>query len=62
MDKKTYFLQKADENLPEIYRVRHDLMEESAVLEKGSVLEFDLGEHFVGFLSFTVCPVQIYLE
>lgn len=62
MDKKTYFLQRADENLPEIYQTRHALMKESEILEKGSILEIDLGEHFVGYLSFAVCPVEIYLD
>jgi len=57
-----YFLWKADENLPEIKRTvirpDHPLTE----LDKGESLTVDLGNHYVGYLSFKMWYVDEYID
>lgn len=57
-----YYLRKADENLPDIKRTvirpKHPL----TVLDRGDSLTLDLGNHYVGYLSFKMWYVDEYID
>lgn len=56
------FLKKADENLPEIYEKRIDLQVGSKEFEKGDSMVIDMGNHYVGYFSFTLNCLENYLD
>ena len=51
---KEYYLKKAEENLPVIHRRRIEIQNEVKELYKGDSFVLDLGDHYVGYLSFTL--------
>ena len=59
---KEYFLRKADENLPEIKKevIRPDVP--LTVLDKGDSITVDLGNHYVGHLSFKMWHAEEYVD
>lgn len=57
-----YFLKKADENLPEIKRTEVRAKTPLTVLDKGGSLTVDLGNHYVGYLSFKMWFVDEYID
>ena len=57
-----YFLKKADENLPEIKKTEVRPKTPPAVLTKGDSLTVDLGNHYVGYLSFKMWFVEEYID
>lgn len=59
---REYFLKKADENLPEI-KTRSICPNVPLIpLEKGDYLTVDLGNHYVGYLSFRLGYFEEYLD
>ena len=59
---KEHFLIKADENLPLIKRKRISPDIPLMVLDKGDSLTVDLGNHYVGYLSFNMWYVDEYID
>ena len=59
---KEHFLKRADENLPEIKKttVRPDVPVK--ILDKGDSITVDLGNHYVGHLSFKMWHVDEYVD
>ena len=57
-----YFLKKADENLPEIKKTEVRPKTPLTVLTKGDSLTVDLGNHYVGYLSFKMWFVEEYID
>ncbi len=59
---RSYYLKKADENLPPLNRtfITPDLP--LTVLKAGDSLTVDLGNHYVGYLSFTMGYSTIYVD
>lgn len=57
-----YFLKKADENLPEIKKSRITPDHPLTVLDKGDSVTVDLGNHYVGRLSFKMWFVDEYID
>ncbi len=57
-----HFLKKADDNLPEIKRTRINPNTPLTVLDKGDILTVDLGNHYVGYLSFKMWFVDEYID
>ena len=59
---QSYYLQKADENLPVLYAtvIRPDT--EVRPLKDGDTMILDLGNHYVGYLSFTVGYAHWYCD
>ena len=59
---KDYYLKKAEENLPPL---RHTLLTptgSAGVLMKGDSFVIDLGNHYVGYLSFTPGYVDKFID
>lgn len=56
------FLKKADENLPKIKRTEIKCNTPLAVLDKGDSVTVDLGNHYVGYLSFKMWYVEEYID
>lgn len=59
---KDYYLKKAEENLPPL---RHTLLTptgSAGVLMKGDSFVIDLGNHYVGYLSFTLGYVDKFID
>lgn len=61
-DMNEYFLKKADDNLPEIKRTKVRTKTPHTVLDKGERLTVDLGDHYVGYLSFKMWYVDEYID
>ena len=61
-DMNKYFLKKADDNLPEIKRTEVRTKTPHTVLDKGDSLTVDLGDHYVGYLSFKMWYVDEYID
>ena len=57
-----YFLKKADENLPEIKKTLVKPDTPLTVLEKGDSITVDLGNHYVGYLSFKMWFCEDYID
>ena len=61
-DMNKYFLKKADDNLPEIKRTEVRTKTPHTVLDKGERFTVDLGDHYVGYLSFKMWYVDEYID
>ena len=59
---RDYFLKKADENLPQINKMTVKPDTPPAILSKGDALTVDLGNHYVGYLSFKMWFVDEYID
>ena len=59
---KSYFLEKADENLPTIKSKRITPSVGLTVMQRGDSLVIDLGNHYVGYFSFKMWYVDIYID
>ncbi|MBQ7354521.1 MAG: hypothetical protein IJW62_03285 [Clostridia bacterium] len=59
---RTYYLSKADENLPPIYSTVITPSVEPAELGRGDTLTVDLGNHYVGYLTFRLWYVDQYID
>lgn len=59
---KTYYLQKAEENLPALNHTEIIPDVKQTVLEKGDTLVIDLGNHYVGYFSFKMWFVDAYID
>lgn len=61
-DARSYYLHKADENLPKLNKtlIRPDVY--PSVLSKGDTLVIDLGNHYVGYFSFKMWFVDVYID
>ena len=59
---REYFLKKAEENLPEIARTEIKPDTPLTVLDKGDALTVDLGNHYVGYLSFKMWFCDEYID
>lgn len=59
---KEYFLKKADENLPEIKKTTIRPQVPYKVLDRGESITVDLGNHYVGHLSFRMWYVDEYVD
>lgn len=59
---KLYYLKKADENLPALRTkiVSHEI--DSTVMQSGDSIVIDLGNHYVGYFSFKMWYVDIYID
>ena len=57
-----YFLKKADANLPKIKRKQIRPSLPLTVLDKGESVTVDLGNHYVGYLSFKMWYVDDYID
>ena len=57
-----YFLKKADDNLPEIKKSVIKPDTSLAVLDKGDSITVDLGNHYVGYLSFKMWFLNEYID
>ena len=57
-----YFLRKADENLPEIKKTPVKPDTPLTILDKGDSITVDLGNHYVGHLSFKMWFVDEYID
>lgn len=57
-----YFLKKADANLPKIKRKQICPSFPLTVLDKGESITLDLGNHYVGYLSFRMWYVDDYID
>lgn len=51
---KAYYLQKADENLPKLYRENIRISSDTQPLRNGDRVVLDLGNHSVGYFSFSL--------
>lgn len=56
------FLKKADENLPEIKKNTIKPHTPPTILKKGDIITVDLGNHYVGYLSFKMWFVDEYID
>ena len=56
------FLKKADENLPEIKKTEIKCDTPLTVLDKGDSVTVDLGNHYVGRISFNMWYVEEYID
>ena len=56
------FLKKADDNLPEIKKTEIKCDTPLTVLNKGESVTVDLGNHYVGYLSFKMWYVDEYID
>ncbi len=59
---KSYYLNKANENLPPLHTTAVVPDVPLTVLESGDTLTVDLGNHYVGYLSFKMWFVDQYLD
>ena len=59
---KEYFLKRADDNLPQIKKTVIKPDTPPAILEKGGSVTVDLGNHYVGYLSFKMWYVDEYID
>ena len=59
---KEYFLKKADENLPKIKKTTIRPSSPNKILDKGDSITVDLGNHYVGRLSFRMWHVDEYVD
>ncbi len=59
---RSYYLKKADENLPPLNRTVIAPNLPLTVLKAGDSLTVDLGDHYVGYLSFTMGYSTIYID
>ncbi len=59
---REHFLKKADENLPKIKRKEIKPDTPLTVLNKGDSVTVDLGNHYVGYLSFKMWYVDEYID
>ena len=67
---KEYYLQKAEENLPELFTEPIAIASEQKILRTGDDIVLDLGNHYVGTFSFTLgycaqypdAPVRLYIK
>lgn len=67
---KAYYLQKADENFPQLFTEDVSLSCENKVLSQGDSFVIDLGNHYVGYFSFVLgyvnnypdAPVRLYVK
>ena len=59
---KEYFLKKADENLPEIKKTVIKPNTPLTILDKGDSITVDLGNHYVGYLSFKMWFLDEYVD
>lgn len=59
---KEYYLQKADENLPKLNKQKICPDFKSGILNAGDFLIIDLGNHYVGYFSFKMWYVDIYID
>lgn len=59
---KKYYLNMADENLPEIKISRIENIAEAAIMNTGDTLVLDLGNHYVGHFSFKMWHTDIYID
>ena len=62
MKMNKYFLEKADINLPKIHRTEIKPDVPLTVLNKGDSLTVDLGNHYVGYLSFKMWFADEYVD
>ena len=58
--KKEYYLKKADENLPTIYSEDIKILGDKKALSNGDSFVVDLGNHYVGYFSFTMGFTDAY--
>ena len=59
---KEYYLKKADENLPKLNKVEIAPCVDATVLNSGDTLIIDLGNHYVGYLTFKLWFVDLYID
>ena len=59
---QSYYLQKADENLPELRKTVITPCVGERVLGSGDTLVIDLGNHYVGYFSFKLWFVDVYID
>ena len=59
---KEYYLKKADENLPQIFEKTIVPQTESHTVTSGAEFVIDLGNHYVGYFSFKMSYVDIYID
>ena len=59
---KEYYLKRADENLPELKHEKIIPNTPLTVLDNGDELVVDLGNHYVGYLSFKMWYVDEYID
>ena len=59
---KEVYLQKADENLPAINEEIIIPEFPHTILQKNDEIVLDLGNHYVGYFSFTLSCVDIYID
>lgn len=62
IDMKSYYLQKADENLPQLRKTVLSPKVEQAHLNEGDTLVLDLGNHYVGYFSFKLWFLDQYID
>ncbi|MBQ4064929.1 MAG: hypothetical protein IJD10_02400, partial [Clostridia bacterium] len=59
---KIQFLKKADENLPTLHKTALTPDVPLTVLTTGDTLTIDLGNHYVGYFSFTMGYPAMYID
>ena len=70
LNSKEYYLRKAEENLPKLFKEDINVKYEPKVLNSGDDVVLDLGNHYVGFFSFVLgytgtypdAPVRLSLK
>lgn len=59
---KDLYLQKAEENFPRIIETEIVIGERQEILKQGSSIVIDLGNHYVGYFSFKMDWVDVYID
>lgn len=59
---QSYYLKKADENLPTLNKAVISPDIEKKILSEGDTLVLDLGDHYVGYFSFNMWFVDEYID
>jgi len=59
---KDHYLQKAEENLPRLFKTRIHPKYENKTLYKGDTVVLDLLNHYVGYFSFNLGYLEVYID
>lgn len=59
---KEFYLKKADENLPSLINEMISPEVQDKIMDNGDEIVIDLGNHYVGYFSFKVNHVDIYID
>ena len=57
---KDHYLQKAEENLPELFVKAVRVEQKADAFRQGDSVTLDLGNHYVGYLSFHMGYTEMY--